>query len=165
MISGLEAFYPDVYRGTMHCNFYGEGYGSNNIYDYRIYAWTDWPYSKQHFTFIWTCACGNLFPDPHNPNNLCYGFYDDISGGGLVGMPFAWLARGDLSHDGYGSPDLSNYCYLGWNSTSLGISTYTGSPLHHDYGRFIYYFYEHLVNVYSIKYSLDYTYNTIWYCD
>lgn len=158
-------FYPEMTSGTLHYNFYGEGFGSNNIHDHGVYAWTDWPYSKQHFTFIWTCACGNVFTDPHNQTNLCYGFYDDINGTGLVGMPFAWPARGDLSLDGYDSPDYSTYCYLGWNSTSLGMSTYTGNPLHPYYTHFIYYFYEHLVDGYSIKSSLDYASDVIWNCD
>jgi len=100
-----------------------------------------------------------------HPDNYqyCYGFIDDAFA--AVGMALAWTHRGDLSLDGYGNPDASNYCYLGWNSTSIGVSTYTGNPQHIDYRHFIYYFYDHLVDGYSINDSLDYASNIIWFCD
>jgi len=47
-------FYPTMQSGAIHYNFYGEG--GNNIHDYSLYYRTGYPYSKQHFTFIWTCA-------------------------------------------------------------------------------------------------------------
>ncbi len=152
-------FYPTSEYGAIHYNFYGEnGY---DVHDKNVYTWTASPYSKQRFTFIWTCACGNVIINP-STQNYCYGYFDNSNN--AVGMALAWTHRTDLNLDGYGSPDSSNYCYLGWNSTSLGISVYTGNPLYHDYEHFIYYFYQHLANGYSINDSLDYAANVIWSC-
>ena len=119
-------WFPDPSLQTMHYDFYGTN--GDDPHDSYIYGWTNYPYSKQYFTFIGTCACGNVMPDPHNTNNYVYGYQDDINNTGMVGMPIAWLSRGDLSINGYNSPDSSGYCYLGWNSTSLGMSADTGNP-------------------------------------
>jgi hypothetical protein len=142
-------WFPDPSLHTVHYNFYGEG--NNNPSDVGIYIQTSWQSSRQHFTFIWTCACGNVFPDPHNPSNYCYGFYDDFNNSEWVGMPLAWTANYYLSIDGYHDPDTSSYCYLGWNSTSLAMKTDDGCA--ENYENFVDRFY---------SYAFDYPYhNTI----
>ncbi len=155
-------FYPSVVSGTIHYNFYG--HNSQHIHDYDLYTWTSSPYSKQHFSFIWTCACGNVILDPHDGQTYCYGYYDDLSNTGCVGMAYAWTHRTDLNLNGYGSPDSSGYCYMGWNSTSLGLSVDTGNPVYDNYYYFLQFFYSYLVNGNSIKSSLDYAANQIWGC-
>ncbi len=160
-------WFEDDSLKTLHYNFYGEGGGSNNIHDDSIFYWTDYPYSKQHFTFIWTCACGNAVLDPHNQNQYVYGYYDDINWTGFVGMPLGWTSRDDLSLDGYHDPDESSYCYLGWNSTSKGMSANTGTP-NYDYYWFVYFFYYYLVGDsvhHSVYSSLDWASQQIWGLD
>ena len=157
-------WFPDDSLKTLHYNFYGENGGSNNIHDNDLLYWTNWPYSKQHFTFIWTCACGNAVNNPHNPSQYVYGYYDDINMTGFVGMPLGWTSRADLSLDGYHYPDYSSYCYLGWNSTSKGMSANTGN-INYDYYWFVYYFYQHLAGEstsYNIHQSLDWASQQIW---
>jgi hypothetical protein len=150
---------------TVHYYFYDNSVATtDDPQDNNIYAWTNWPYSKQHFTFIWTCACGNKILDPHNNNQYVYGFNDDINNTGIVGMPLAWTSRSDLSLDGYNSPDNSIYCYLGWNSSSLGMSDATGN-INYDYYWFVYFFYQHLVGSgthWRIDQSLNWASQQIW---
>jgi hypothetical protein len=130
-------WFPDPNLHTVHYNFYGES--NDNPSDNFIYYQTSWQSSRQHFTFIWTCACGNIFSDPHNPSNYCYGFYDDLNNSGYVGMPFAWTANNYLSLNGFHYPDTSDYCYLGWNSTSLALKTDDG--MYETYENFVNRFY------------------------
>jgi hypothetical protein len=162
-------FYPTLVDGTMHYLFYGENYDDPmdaNLYDHT----TTGPYSKQHFTFIWTCACANNMTDP-NTSYQCYGFIDYDNDTGEVGMPLAWTANADLSHDGYSDPDSSTYCYIGFKGASKPLKEdiyideyYTG----YKYFGFVDLFYTRLTlnyYQYTVKQSLDYASGFIWGCD
>ncbi len=120
--------------GVKHYNLYGNG---GYINDNSIYSETS--YSVQYFSFIWACACGDLFTNPIT-GQLCYGYYDYATG--AVGMPLAWTHTGGLNHYGYIDPDQSRYCYIGFENTSKPLKEEiitTG----YSYSWFVYYFYDH----------------------
>jgi hypothetical protein len=156
-------FFGAYVSGTMHYYFYGDQ--ADHVLDTNVYSWTNSPYSKQQFTFIWTCACGNVFANPFTQSN-CYGYFDDNNGNntGEVGMPLAWTARSDLSINGYNSPDNSGYCYIGHQGPSLPLKEYTSNPSY-TYRSFVTFFYGYLTMggvQHTVKESLDYASNIIW---
>jgi hypothetical protein len=149
----------------IHYRYYGDQ--GNNVQDGDLESWTEWPYSKQHFTFSWTCACANIFPHPDNPSAQTYGWYDYTHSTGAVGMPFAWTARSDLNQDGFNNPDSSNYCYVGFNDTSVPLKEQTSNP-GYRYTSYVSFFYEYLIGTgprHTIKQSLNYASQLIWYCN
>ena len=129
-------FAPTFQSGVKHYSFYVNG---GFIKDNTIYLPTS--YSVQHFSFIWTCACGDLFINPRT-GQLCYGYYD--YGTGAVGMPFAWTHTNSLSFYGYVYPDPSNYCYIGFENTSKPLKEQIPAT-GYSYSWFISYFYDSAV--------------------
>ena len=101
-------------NGVKHYQFYVSG-GTQRIIDKEIYWETT--NSVQYFTFIWTCACADLFINPFT-GQLCYGYFDGYQGSGAVGMPYAWTHYDTLYFYGYTNPDTSNYCYIGFENSS-----------------------------------------------
>lgn len=83
----------------------------NGVYDMDVYKNTT---DKTFFALINTCASANLD-------------YQNYNGGKAQGMPYAWTHRyvgpqagsgANLSINGYGYPDNSLFCYLGFPSGS-----------------------------------------------
>ncbi|MEM2098692.1 MAG: hypothetical protein QXU99_02955 [Candidatus Bathyarchaeia archaeon] len=95
-------------------------------------------YSVQHFSFIWTWACGDLFINPCT-GQLCYGYYDYSTG--AAGMPFAWTHTNNLSFDGYTNPDASSYCYIGFENSSKPLKEEIPAT-GYSHSWFVYYFYD-----------------------
>jgi hypothetical protein len=90
-----------------------------------------------------------------NPNNK-YGYNVDSSH--IVGMPYAWTGRADMSLDGYANPSGS-YAFIGWENNSPFMidtppSSYTSTNL--SYIFFVYYFYR-----YALGYDNYGTHGTI----
>jgi hypothetical protein len=115
------------------------------VIDYEIYNHaTAYGTSKQHFTFMWTCANGGLYwgnngawqnisgvtwyaptpisPPPSNPNTQ-YG-YNHLAMViypymfyNSVGMPYAWTGTTGMNINGYVSSSGS-HTYIGWENNS-----------------------------------------------
>ncbi len=134
--------------------------------------------SYENVNFIWTCCNGGRYwtspgvsneingitisyiPDnlsqptftPVNTNTM-YGFIDND--GTEVGMPFAWTGCTDLSLNGYSSSDNSNYCYIGFEGPSPGLS-YTlpnSQQLGYDFANSFYYY--AITNLLSVHDALN----------
>jgi hypothetical protein len=166
-----------------HCMFYG--YDSKDISDIFVYdhATDSGADSKNYFSFIWTCGNGGLYwndpsmtfdnitgiihasetqptPGPTNTNDE-YGVFNSTV---PVGMPLGWTGEQDMALLGYSSSS-GDYCYIGWEGTSPGMSAIlNGSDCHgHAFPGYFYYkalgfddpvpYYFHQ----SIRESLDYT--------
>lgn len=167
-----------------HFAFYG--YNSEHINDTFVYNHaTDFgtESSKNYFNFIWTCGNGGLYwndpsmtfdnitgiihesetqptPGPTNTNDE-YGVFNSTV---AVGMPLGWTGEQDMALLGYSSSS-GDYCYIGWEGTSPGMSAIlNGSDCHgHAFPGYFYYkalgfddpvpYYFHQ----SIRESLDYT--------
>jgi hypothetical protein len=137
-----SVFYPEPY-GHMWCFGYDfQDISDNEVFTHATNYGTQSSYES--FTFMWTCSNGGcywndqqswdevpgitlpLIPEaeptptftPVNTNNH-YGYLFGIYG--EVGMPFAWTGRTDLSLDGYGDSDYTNYCYIGFQGPSPGM--------------------------------------------
>jgi hypothetical protein len=161
---------------TGHYNFYGaDGY---HINDNALYTYVNNDGdSIQYFNFIWTCTCGGSYWDDNlnyvNPyGGTQYGYYDTSSwwdnynNTGVVGMPYAWTGRTDLSLNGVYNPS-GEYCYIGWLNLSHGLCDSSGNQYYPNYAFFLYWFYYFLTGHYmgthySVYQSLDYASLTIW---
>jgi hypothetical protein len=156
--------YGWVYDGsqTMHYWFYGE-ISAEDPKDDHLFGHTIGSYSRQHFTFVWTCASANNMTDP-NTGYQCYGFIDNENNTGEVGWPYAWTARSDLHRDGYSDPDSSDYCYIGFKGSSKPLMEGINETDYY-YFSFINLFYTRLTlnyYQYTVKQSLDYASQMIW---
>lgn len=142
-----------IYTGTTrHYAYYGSQGASNGVEDLYLYSHTGW---KHKFTFIWTCANGGLIDRDGNGYYDCYGYVDTDHGTGIVGMPYAWTQRTDLSMYGYSNPDYSGYAYIGFENVSKYMSD-NSEFQSYNYGDFCRHFYYYaLVCHYSINTALN----------
>lgn len=153
---------------TLHYYLYGghTNYQWDDIKDHVVFDYTNWPYSKQYFPFIWACSCGSILSEPYT----CYGYIDYENGTWEVGMPYAWTSRNDLSLYGYDNPDYSNYCYIGFDGPSKPLKEMIGQT-GYSYSWFPLLVYEYALGWnqggvhHTIKQSLDYAANYIWGVD
>ena len=170
-IDWLEVWYPAYVYGwhwepgqyVIHQSYYGSGIDSTqDIKDTDLYAWTNYPYSKQMFTFSWTCSCANV-TQPYSPY---YGYYDTYCQSGIIGMPLAWTSNWDMNINGYNYPN-TDYCYIGFDGASHPlIDLVYGTNYHYtDFPRA---FYEKLLGFedygahQTVKDSLDHASQVIW---
>jgi hypothetical protein len=172
-----------------HFAFYGND--SKNINDTFVYNHaTDFgtKSSKNYFSFIWTCGNGGrywkneamgfdnisgiIYPSSSQPTpgptntNIEYGVFNSSI---AVGMPLAWTGYQDMANEGYSS-NSGDYCYIGWEGTSPGMSAVlNGSDCTgHAFPGYFYYkalgfadpnpYYLHQ----SIRESLDYTASVLY---
>ncbi|MEM2099372.1 MAG: hypothetical protein QXU99_06505 [Candidatus Bathyarchaeia archaeon] len=145
--------YEYVYVGTTrHYAYYGSQGASNGIEDLYLYSHTG---AKHRFTFIYTCANGGLIDINGDGYYDFYGFVDTQNGTGIVGMPFAWTQRTDLSWNGYASPDYSGYAYIGFENISKWMCD-NSEFVYYNYGDFVRHFYYYaLVSHYQINTALN----------
>jgi hypothetical protein len=158
---------------TTHECYYGWDDTSDPIVDRDLPS-----SSKSHFTFVYTCANGGLSWKEINGqivndelygfndlNSYLYGFVDTDNSTGRVGMPFVWLGMQNLRHNGYYSPDGSDYCYIGFQGRDHDLSqnwedhSWGGT---YSYKDFVLAFYYYLTNVdptYSVNAALNYASN------
>ena len=149
--------YPELVH-TDHYSFYGSGTDeSQDINDFDLYQWTNYPYSKQMFTFDWTCSCANPNLSPNSPY---YGYDDQQYYTGIVGMPLAWTSNWGMNVDGYNYPN-TDYCYIGFDGASHPLIDLVDGRNYH-YTDFPRAFYEKLLGFHdngahqTVKASLDY---------
>ena len=142
--SGLQQWMPqwEWYNGPLyHYAYYSDdavsGGTNGSVVDMDLVAWTG---AKHKFTFIWTCANGWVSM-PSNINN--YYYIDGTFGTGVVGMPYAWTQKSNLSTNGYTSPDYGGVAYIGFENTSKYLSD-NGDFYYYNYGDFISEFYKQL---------------------
>ena len=103
--------YPADYSGERHYAYYTDS-AYNGVEDDPLYDYTG---NKHYFTFIYTCVNGGLIDTDDDGDLDCYGYNGNY---GIVGMPYAWTHRTNLSWDGYWSPDYSGYAYIGFENIS-----------------------------------------------
>jgi hypothetical protein len=124
--------------------------------DYSLYFHTN--NGHHYFVFLYTCASGKQI-----------GYYDEDQylGGGLywmgtgpLGWPYAWTHQDHfvLSDDGYGDPDETDYCFIGFETFSPPMTNETG---YNDktMGDFVKAFYDQALDTeqsYMVKQALDY---------
>jgi hypothetical protein len=133
----------DMYReyrsGTLHYNYYDNSGDNNGIEDSALYPHTG---AKHYFTFIWTCANGDLFSNPLN-GQLCYGYTDTQNSSGIVGMPYAWTKTTSMNQNGYLS-STGSYTYISFENTSLQLKD-CSEFVNYNYGDFVRCFYYHAI--------------------
>lgn len=137
---------------TRHYAYYGSQGTSNGIVDKYLYPHTG---SKHRFTFIYTCVNGGLIDIDGNGSYDCYGFVDTQNGTEIVGMPYAWTKKTNLSWNGYASPDSNDYAYIGFENISKWMCDNSEFG-YYNYGDFVRRFYDYaLGSHYSINDALD----------
>lgn len=172
--------YCNAWNGyAQHWTFYGTPNTNPQdlVWDSTVNWAIDPAESQQYFDFIWTCSNGGCYwdqylnynynpPLPTSPNNpyVVYGFRDWA--GYCVGMPLAWTNINYMSIDGYYGPDVTPYCYIGFQGTSVGLSA-TASGSTHPYYDFVYFFYYYFTGQldgihHSVIDSLNYASQNIW---
>lgn len=131
-----------------------DGEEKDNIEDHELYEYTG--NGHHYFVFMWTCASakqiGYYDEDRHLGGPMYY------EGTGAVGWAYAWTHQDDtvLSDDGYGDPDDTDYCFIGFRTFSPPLSEVTGYQ-NRVYSDFVKHFYQHvLLNGDSIHDALDY---------
>jgi hypothetical protein len=147
-----EPYYYYVVDGyTRHYAYYGSNWASNGIEDYVLQYDTS---LKNKFTFIWTCANGDLLDTNGDGVGDNYYYYDP-HGTGLVGMPAAWTQSLNMYLDGYSPYASGDRVYMGFENTSRGLCD-NEEFITHNYGDFVkqFYFYA-LVYKVSINTALD----------
>lgn len=141
--------YPEIRSGTRHYNYYDSSGDGNGIEDTDLYSHTG---SKHYFTFIWTCANGDLFINPIT-SQLCYGYDDTQNYSGVVGMPYAWTKTTGMQN-GYDNPSGS-FTYISFENVSKALSD-SSEFIYKNYGEFLKCFYHHaIVDHQSINAALD----------
>ena len=119
-----------------HVGFLGNAYGeepeeADKIFDYDVDSRVTYP-SNHHFVFLWVCRNAN-------PGSV---------------MPYAWT-KTSLGQDGYGSPDYSDYCFIGFENASPFLSC----NLDGGYGKaknwFVFFYYYSVTVGLNIKQALD----------
>jgi hypothetical protein len=174
--------YSIYYPYRMHWTCYGqpvpEGYPRDLVWDGMIgYCLQQYTSSTQHFTFIWTCSNAGYYwywdgttltekwmVDNPNYNNK-YGYIDPH--GDTVGMPLAWTGTSSLSSDGYGDPDYSSYCVIGFEGPSRSLIDIANGDTSDDYGDWLYHFYAYATgheggSRHTIYASLNYASQQVW---
>lgn len=142
--------YPAMISGTRHYAYYGR-YAAAGIIDVDLYPHTG---AKHCFTYIWTCANGDLFINPIYGYYLCYGYTDTQNGTGIVGMPLAWTKIFNMCQDGYANP-YGSYTYIGFENVSK-LLVDNSEFVNYNYGDFVRRFYYHAVVEHcTINYALD----------
>lgn len=140
--------YEWVTGTTTHYAYYGSNGASNGIVDRDLYQYTG---AKHKFTFIWTCVNGGLNIKPGGG----YGYEDTTHWTGIVGMPYAWTRKSNMSTNGYSSPDNSGVAYIGFENTSKYL-TDNSDFITYNYGDFgKEFYYNLLVKHYTVKESLN----------
>lgn len=105
-------------------HYQGFAADSDYIYDHELYEYTG--NGHHYFVFMWTCASakqiGYYDEDKHLGGPMYY------EGTGAVGWAYAWTHQDDsvLSDDGYGDPDNTDYCFIGFETFSPPLSNVTG---------------------------------------
>jgi len=142
-----------IYTGpTRHYAYYGSQGASNGIEDSSLYSHTG---GKHRFTFIYTCSNGNLIDIDGDGAYNFYGFVDTQNGTGIVGMPFAWTRRTDLSWNGYADPDNSGYAYIGFENISKWMCD-SSEFYTQNYADFVEHFYDYALDDHmSVSDALD----------
>jgi len=119
-----------------------------SIYDYWIYERT--VNGKHRFVFLWACRQGNE-PGSDSP--------------AVHGMAYCWTHQPDLSEDGYGSPDNSPYCFIGFENASPRLSEWINENTNNRYKHWLVFFYYYALNGNSINNALDKASQIVGYDD
>jgi len=134
-----------------------------DVLDRTLYNYAGGSSGSHKFVFQYTCAQANIV-----------GYYDDdeydVSGSaylgtGPVGFSYAWTGQDytALSSNGYASPDMGSYCYLGFVDWSKPLCDIANTDNGKTYGDFVKTFYERLlINNESVKTALNYASNDVW---
>jgi hypothetical protein len=124
--------YGDDIEDEFHSSYMGNDWIP--VWDHEIYDKTG--LDKHFFVFLWVCMQGV------RPSEC---FYHE--GVGAVGMPLAWHNTMGLSDEGYGYPDESKYCFIGFDSVSPTITNQaTAAPSGVTCADFLYEFYDNTLN-------------------
>lgn len=142
--------YPAIIDETRHYAYYDYGEDGYGIEDHELYYQTG---PKHYFTFIWTCANGDLFINPIT-SQLCYGYTDTDNNTGKVGMPYAWTKTTGMEYDGYDDPS-GTVTYISFENISKQLKD-NSQFIYKNYGEFLKCFYYHaVVDHQSINAALD----------
>jgi hypothetical protein len=123
-----------------HYAYYSSFGTYEGIEDLYLFGHTGW---KHRFTFIYTCVNGGLIDTNNDGYYDCYGYVSQV-GTGIIGMPFAWTQRTDLSWYGYSNPDYSGYGYIGFENISKWMCD-SSEFYTHNYGEFVRQFYYYTI--------------------
>jgi hypothetical protein len=130
--------------------------GNPYIYDHQLYSYTG--NGHHYFAFIWTCASAKEIG--YYDEDIDYGNGWTYEGTGPVGWAYAWTRQdeNDLNEDGFGDPDSTDYCFIGFETYSPPLSNVTG---YNDkiLGDFVEAFYDQALNTgnrQTINDALDY---------
>lgn len=97
----------------------------NEFWDTLAYGGTT--QGTHYFVFMWHCASGKEI-GYFDPYFIDYGNGWHYHGTGPVGMAFSFTQQDNatLSEDGYGNPDETDYCFIGFETFSPPLSNVTG---------------------------------------
>ena len=133
-------------------------YGSwTPIKDYEIGAQVDFGrnakgrfYGTHDFVFIWACDHANSTEPPDSRVGKIYNQYHSS------GLLVSWMDLGpnDLYSNGYASPDKTDHVFISFDGISIWYD-YEAQLYDRDYAQFACWFYDRLMNGYTVRQALD----------
>lgn len=107
-------------------------------------------YGTHDFVFIWACDLGN---NTEPPDTRTGKVYDQNHRSGLL-VSWMDLSRYSLSSNGCASPDATDHVYISFDGISMWFD-YEAQLYDRDYAQFACWFYNRLMNGYTVRQALD----------